>query len=149
MATLTRTHKAYIQPNKVLTYDRFNFKSGQSLIGNMEIVKKMSENGLYTATTAYNKLVNMTSRQRSESGIYYRLSQRKEWGKAVYDLTGAVENKPVLITYSALVAKPSRARSLSFYANTHVIYLEPVIEVPVKWCKGEIMTIHKEVSFIK
>lgn len=143
---LTATEVAYISNvTGQLTSSEFETPSGHvAHCGNFKIVEQMASNGVESAISGFAKLQTMSSRERSESGIYYKLQQKKEWTIATEQLLGIAPNKAVTVTYTTTITKDTISRQRAFRYNSS-IYGEAVKTAKVDYC-NETITITRTIS---
>lgn len=146
MTTLVRTHKAFINEQGELQYFQFSKTSAQKgHPSNFETVKFMAEKGYQPAVSGLAKLEKMTSRQRSESGIYHKLQHTKEWVEAVSEIIGEKPFTPVTVEFTAEVIKDTPARRRTFMSATFWMNAPEKQEVKALYT-GENITIIKKIK---
>lgn len=117
MKNFTKKEKAFINPEGRIEPFAFEIKmltSGK--YGNYEVVEQMAKDGDQQAVSAIEKLKDMTSRQRSESGIYYKLQQKPLFNETKGKLYGVTPFESVIVTYSSEF-KPTKSRIKCFERN--------------------------------
>lgn len=114
--TYATTEKMYQNEDGTLDYFQFDgpYISGGVVCNNFQVVKKMAADGFSPAISALNKLENMTSRERSESGIYWKMQQTGEWVAAKSALTGQIPRKAVIVQGTSIVSRNSVSRARHF-----------------------------------
>lgn len=148
METLSKTIQAYRcrttgKPTSLqfTTVDRFIGGAG-----NFETVQQMARNEHPPAQRALERLLPMTSRQRSQSGIYWKLRTEhpNQWTKATEQLLGVPPNKPITMTFSAEVPRSSKSRLEAFHAMCYP-HVNDGTTVDVPYVK-ELMTINVKIN---
>jgi hypothetical protein len=115
--TYTRAEKLYLNPDGTLNYFQFG-ASNHAIpsVNNFHVVKKMAELGCEPAVSAVRKLEAMTSRERSESGIYWKMQNEYEtyFVAAKEQLLGIKALPKITVIFSAKVSRHSVSRERCF-----------------------------------
>ena len=145
MQTLTKKIKAYLNEDGKPCFDQFDFSASKNAgsITNYDIVKQMAANGSNAAKNAILRLEKMTSRQKSESGIYWNLKNihSHDWVKALSDLLGGIEPRKrvdLLFTAQVKAATKSRLKTFGWLSASPYHYPQKTAKVP--YC-NELMTV--------
>jgi hypothetical protein len=125
MKTLEKIFTAFQKDNGSLSFFEFdsdNTSSTNACAGNYEIVEQMAKKNT-DYLERLDKLSNMTSRQRSESGIYYKmkLKHNDDWNQAIFELTGKLPLKKVTVKCTASVTRISKSRLDTFRIHSHCL----------------------------
>lgn len=143
MKTLETIKTAYLGSDNKMSF--FQFETNLGFAGNLETVEMMAKNGNDAAIKYLPILKNMSSRQRSESRIYYKLSTQfeQEWVLAKSQLLNELPKQKIKVKYTADISRSSKSRIKTFniYAD---IYSYPERTIKISYCK-EYMTIKCEI----
>jgi hypothetical protein len=132
--------------NGTLDTCRFCTLSKAGSYTNFDVVNKMSENDYKPAKSALVKLKNMTSRERSESGIYWKLQKTDAWVIAQEQLHGTAAGTPVIVKITSTVSRDSISRQRKFESMVFWYKDRPGSHSDRIPYTKEIMTIHVDVK---
>lgn len=143
MKTLTTTKKLFLTENGELSF--FAFPSEimyDRRFGNYQIVEMMANNGDDDAKKAIEKLRGMSSRQCSESGIYYAMQQKKSFNQTKANMYGVKMYTPVTVEFSAEISRKSKSRISAFEYNADA-HGKTFFRIPYT---SEMMLINKKIT---
>lgn len=143
MKTLSKKVNLFIDGKGKLNFFPFPMEvvtSGK--YGNYEVVEQMAIDGDREAISAIEKLKEMTSRARSESGIYYKMQQKKSFNETKAKLYNVGVFKAVVVEFTAEISRNSKSRVDTFNENSDA-FGKSYVKIPYT---NEWMIINKKIS---